>query len=77
MVIFACSLTPGPVVKGEVVERDQRLLALVRQNFLVGIASLGALNESNNTRCGQELEMLLRASVDREVWALKGVFRFQ
>lgn len=77
MVVFACSLTPGPAVKGEVVERDQRLLALVQQNFLVGITSFGALHESNNTRCGQELEMLLRASVDREVWALKGVFRFQ
>uniref|UniRef100_A0A1I8QBL2 Nose resistant-to-fluoxetine protein N-terminal domain-containing protein n=1 Tax=Stomoxys calcitrans TaxID=35570 RepID=A0A1I8QBL2_STOCA len=57
-------------------DRDQQRLVLARQNFLVGIASLAAVHETINTRCGQELEMLLQAVEDREVWAMKVVDNF-
>ncbi|XP_073844590.1 nose resistant to fluoxetine protein 6-like isoform X2 [Musca autumnalis] len=53
------------------VNSSQQRMALAKQNFLVGIASLGALHETNNTRCGQELEMLLQAVTDHKIWALK------
>lgn len=65
----------GSTVASErVANSNQQRLALAKQNFLVGIASLGALHETNHTRCGQELEMLLQAVTDHRLWALKGVF---
>lgn len=59
------------VLRTEVFGQQQQ--QLVQQNFLVGIASLGAFYE-NRTQCGQELELLLNAIAKQEVWGLKGVF---
>ncbi|XP_011191649.1 nose resistant to fluoxetine protein 6 [Zeugodacus cucurbitae] len=44
--------------------------SLARLNFLVGVAQLGALRE-NGTRCGRELETLLKAVAAKEFWSLK------
>lgn len=54
---------------------DNEQQQLVKDNFLVGVASLGAFYE-NNTQCGQELELLLKAIAKHEVWGLKGVCVF-
>ncbi|XP_054739415.1 O-acyltransferase like protein-like [Anastrepha obliqua] len=45
-------------------------VSLARINFLVGVAELGALHE-NGTRCGRELETLLKAVASKEFWSLK------
>ncbi|XP_075165922.1 nose resistant to fluoxetine protein 6-like [Haematobia irritans] len=49
---------------------------LAQENFLIGIASLGVLHETNNTQCGQELEIFLKAIADRKVWAIKVIDNF-
>lgn len=49
--------------------------SLARHNFLVGVAQLGALHE-NGTRCGRELEILLKAVAAKEFWSLKGLCVF-
>ncbi|XP_050323382.1 nose resistant to fluoxetine protein 6-like [Bactrocera neohumeralis] len=44
--------------------------SLARLNFLVGVAQLGKLRE-NGTRCGRELETLLKAVAAKEFWSIK------
>lgn len=69
IVVLAVQNNGGGSLRFELEREPQQL---VQHNFLVGIASLGALHE-NNTQCGRELEMLLQAIAKREVWGLKGV----
>ncbi|TMW46892.1 hypothetical protein DOY81_008030 [Sarcophaga bullata] len=60
-------------------DQQQQQQQLVEHNFLFGIASLGAVYE-NQTQCGKELEIMLKAITKNEVWGLKGaiicVFKF-
>ncbi|KAM7343504.1 nose resistant to fluoxetine protein 6-like [Cochliomyia hominivorax] len=49
---------------------DDGVQQLAKHNFLVGVASLGAFYE-NQTKCGQELELMLNAISTNEVWSLK------
>ncbi|XP_069964158.1 nose resistant to fluoxetine protein 6 isoform X4 [Bactrocera oleae] len=62
------------VVKASVASRAESVssaeTSLARPNFLVGVAQLGALHE-NGTRCGRELETLLKAVAAKEFWSIK------
>ncbi|XP_049308007.1 uncharacterized protein LOC105227686 isoform X2 [Bactrocera dorsalis] len=62
------------VVEATVVPRSEPVASaeasLARLNFLVGVAQLGTLRE-NGTRCGRELETLLKAVAAKECWSLK------
>lgn len=78
---LANTLSPSAALVPQTVEEESVLVTkavnvevqqLVEHNFLVGIASLGALYE-NHTQCGQELELMLNAMIKPEVWGLKGV----
>ncbi|KAL9922404.1 nose resistant to fluoxetine protein 6-like [Glossina fuscipes fuscipes] len=44
---------------------------LVERNFLFGIASLAAYNENATTQCGKELEILIKAASERQLWSSK------
>lgn len=67
------------VVKASVASRAESVssaeTSLARPNFLVGVAQLGALHE-NGTRCGRELETLLKAVAAKEFWSIKGLCVF-
>lgn len=59
--LFGSSLTQLATVQERLVER----------NFLFGIASLAAYNENATTQCGKELEILIKAASERQLWSSK------
>lgn len=46
---------------------------LIEHNFQVGVASLLNLYE-NNSKCGEELQVMLNAISDKELWGIKGLY---
>ncbi|XP_017466587.1 PREDICTED: nose resistant to fluoxetine protein 6-like [Rhagoletis zephyria] len=60
----------GVSSRGEPISASIADSSLGRVNFLVGVAQLGAQQE-NATRCGRELELLLKAVARKEFWSLK------